>query len=510
MSSSKIVIKNSIVGTVAQICSLAIAFYSQRFFLRYLGLEIQGINSVIGDTLGFLSFAELGVGTAITYRLYKPLEQRNEIELASLMRVYAFLYQIIGGIVFIAGLILMLFLPVFINDAVSDMRFIRTAYMIQLFSTASSYFFAYKRSFIFADQKQFICKIVDISTNIFYSILRIISLIYLHNFHVYLLLQFLQVLSANMIISYYYNRNYSFIKKAFKERFKDVKGLFKDTKDVLIGRVAGYVYSSTDNLVISTFSGIRLAGGFSNYRIVTNSVKNLISGMTDSITATIGNYVQSKDEEESYRMFRNYSFIRYVVANVAITGLCICTDAFVGVIFGAEYVMHSWVLYLMAIDIFIGIVYGPLGEFVTVLGYFSAEKYINVTGAAINLGLSIFLVQFIGIEGVLIGTCVSQLFFWIGKSILLFGKYFHSWKRLIKMWRTYIGYVAIVAGQIICLYCFKQKYFDGQYTLRAFLAEGFICVGTSVIVISVCYFRTEQYRYLISILKGMIKRIIKK
>lgn len=510
MSSSKIVIKNSIIGTTAQACSLAIAFFSQRFFLRYLGLEIQGINSVIGDTLGFLSFAELGVGTAITYRLYKPLEQKDEKELASLMQVYRFLYQIIGVIVLSVGLILMLFLPVFINDAASDMGFIRTAYMIQLFAAASSYFFAYKRSFVFADQKQFVCKLVDIFTNIFYSILRIISLICLHSFHVYLLLQFFQALTANILISYYYNKNYSFMKVHSKEKFRDVRGLFKDTKDVLIGRVAGYVYSSTDNLVISAFSGIRMAGGFSNYRIVTNSVKNLISGMTDSITATIGNYVQSKDEEESYRMFRNYSFIRYVVANVAATGLCICTDAFVGGLFGSEYVMHSGVLYLIVIDIFIGIVHGPLVEFTTVLGYFSIEKYINAAGAAINLGLSLFLVQFIGVEGVLIGTCVSQMFFWIAKSILLFGKYFHSWEKLRKMWQSYVGYVILVVGQIVCLHFLKQHFWADQYTLTAFLAEGFICVGVSAAMISICYFRTEQYHYLLNIAKGMIGRVIKR
>lgn len=510
MSSSKIVIKNSIIGTTAQICSLVISFFSQRYFLRYLGLEVQGINSVIGDTLGFLAFAELGVGTAITYRLYKPLGQKDTKELASLMQVYRFLYQIIGAVVFMVGLVLMVFLPVFINDAVSDMGFIRTAYLIQLFATASSYFFAYKRSLIFADQKQFVCKIVDICTNIFFSILRIISLICFHNFHIYLLLQFVQTLTANVILAYYCNKNYSFLKTETKEKFQDVKGLFKDTKDVLIGRVAGYVYSSTDNLVISTFSGIVLAGGFSNYKLVTNSVKNLVNSMTDSITATIGNYVQSKDAQESYRMFRNYTFIRYVVANIAATGLCICTDAFVGMAFGIEYVMQSAVLYLIVVDIFIGIVYGPLGEFTTVLGYFSIEKYINATGAIINIGLSVLLVQYLGVEGVLVGTCVSQVFFWVAKSILLFGKYFRSWENLRKMWISYIGYVALVVGQIAALYVLKQKAFGGQYTVVSFVLEGFICVGVSVAIISICYFKTEQYQYLISILKSVVLKVNRK
>lgn len=510
MSSSKIVVKNSMIGTMAQMCSMVIGFISQRLFLRYLGLEITGINSVISETLGFLAFAELGVGTAISYRLYKPLVEKDTKKLTALMQLYRSLYQLIGGVVFAAGLVLMLFLPVFINDASSDMQFIRTAYIIQLISTASSYFFAYKRTLIFVDQKQFVCKIVDISTNIVFAVLRIISMVLYHNFHLYLLLQLLQTITANVILSQYCNKHYSFVKTKTKEKFDDVKGMFKDTKDILIGRAAGYVYSSTDNLVISTFSGIVLAGGFSNYRYVTNSVKNLINGMTDSIAATIGNYIQKNDVEESYTLLRRYSFIRYVVANIAATGLCICTDAFVGVAFGTEYIMRYSVLYLIVIDIFIGIVYGPLGEFTGVLGYFSIEKYINAAGAIINLGTSILLVQFFGIEGVLIGTCLSQLFFWIAKSILLCKKYFQSTEKLKELWKRYIGYIVLTVTQVFVLHFVKQKLFAGQYDLLAFLVEGVISVAVSVAAVSICYFRTEEYKYLIDILKGIVTKILGK
>lgn len=510
MSSSKIVIKNSMIGMLSQMCSMIIGFISQRLFLRYLGLEVVGINGVIGDTLGFLAFAELGVGTAITYRLYKPLAQDDKQELSLLMQLYQKLYQIIGIVVFTLGMVLMLFLPVFINDASSDMNFIRTAYMIQLFATASTYFFAYKRSLIYADQKQFVCKIVDILCNIVFSVLRIIVLICFRNYHVYLFVQFIQSLTANIILSFYCDKYYGYVKQRTKQKYQDMKGMFKDTKDVLLGRVAGYVYSSTDNLVISTFSGIVLTGGFSNYKYVTNAVKNLITGMTDSITATIGNNIQVKNTEESYRMFRRYSFIRYVVANIACSGLCICADAFIGFAFGEQYIMDSAILYLIVIDIFIGIVYGPLGEYVTALGYFHYEKYINMAGAAINLSLSIILVQFIGVHGVLIGTCVSQLFFWVAKSILLCWKYFCSWKKLREMWVSYIGYVLLTTGQVWLLYMLMQRFLAGNYTVWAFLIEGICSVALSVTAVSICYFRTEQYQYLLNIVKGILRGLLRK
>ena len=109
MSSRKIVMKNSMIGMIAQSCSMIIGFISQRFFLKYLGLEIQGINSVIIETLSFLAFAELGVGTAISFRLYKPLANNDKKELTVLMQLYSKLYRIIGVVFFLRDTLKLLF-----------------------------------------------------------------------------------------------------------------------------------------------------------------------------------------------------------------------------------------------------------------------------------------------------------------------------------------------------------------------------------------------------------------
>lgn len=510
MSSRKIVMKNSMIGMIAQSCSMIIGFISQRFFLKYLGLEIQGINSVIIETLSFLAFAELGVGTAISFRLYKPLANNDKKELTVLMQLYSKLYRIIGVVVFFVGLVLMFFLPIFINDATQSMSFIYQAYMIQLVATASSYFFAYKRSLIFVDQKQFVCKIVDIGCNIVCSILRVIVLIVFRSFHLYLLLQLIQSVASNVILACYCDKHYSFVKEKTNEKFTDVKGMLNDMKNLLLGKVAGYVYSCTDNLVISTFIGVSVAGGFSTYRYVTNAVKNLMHNTTDSITATLGNNVQTREVEANYEVLRKYSFVRFVVGNVLVTGLCMCTDAFVGVAFGKEYIISHWVLYFICADMFVGIVYGPLNEYINVLGYFDMEKYINLGGAAINIALSILLVQKMGIVGVLIGTVASQVFFMVAKSILLFRRYFKSHEKLREMLGVYAGYIVVVLLQNIALHFLKNILFFEKYTLVVFLVEGCISVLVSCICVCVLYRKTEQFEFLYSIVKNIIGKFTKK
>ena len=136
-----------------------------------------------------------------------------------------------------------------------------------------------------------------------------------------------------------------------------------------------------------------------------------MSSMTDSIMATVGNFVHMKDEEEAFVMLKRYTFARYVVVNIAAAGLIVCTDTFVAVVYGEQYLMTGLIPLLIVVDIFISMIYGPLGEFDNVLGYFSYEKWIHLTGAVLNLASSILLAFKFGIVGVLLGTCLSQLFF---------------------------------------------------------------------------------------------------
>ena len=76
--------------------------------------------------------------------------------------------------------------------------------------------------------------------------------------------------------------------------------------------------------------------------------------------------------------------------------------------------------------------------------------------------------------------------------------------------KRYIGYIVLTVIQVFVLHFMKQKVFAGQYDLIAFLVEGVISVAVSVAAVSVCYFRTEEYKYLTDILKGIVTKILGK
>ena len=69
--------KNIFTGLINQALILLFRFVTQTFFIRYLGREYLGINGTFSNILTILSLADLGIGTALVYSLYKPIVEKD-------------------------------------------------------------------------------------------------------------------------------------------------------------------------------------------------------------------------------------------------------------------------------------------------------------------------------------------------------------------------------------------------------------------------------------------------
>ena len=90
MSKSRVV--NSAVNTIfnfsVKLFDFGIKFVLRTVFIYTLGMQYVGVSGLFTDILSVLSFVELGIGSAITYALYKPLAENDEEKLGKLMHFY--------------------------------------------------------------------------------------------------------------------------------------------------------------------------------------------------------------------------------------------------------------------------------------------------------------------------------------------------------------------------------------------------------------------------------------
>ena len=138
-------LRNSALALLGQVVSIVLGFGVRWVFVRQLGQEYLGVNSVMESVLMILSMAELGIGTSVAFALYKPIADGDEKRIASLMAFYKLVYRILGVGTALVGPLLIPFLGFFTREAV-EVAHINGIYLLFVLNTVLSYFFSYKRT----------------------------------------------------------------------------------------------------------------------------------------------------------------------------------------------------------------------------------------------------------------------------------------------------------------------------------------------------------------------------
>lgn len=429
-------VSNALTGVLSQIISTLFSFVIRSFLIRYVGIGILGLNSTFASILNALSLAELGFSTAVVYSLYKPIHDNDERRVNDLLNIFRLVYRFVG-LFFIAGAFAALPVLRFVLTDVAVTREVYVFFLLQASASAATYFIAYKRTLLYADRKDYVSKIIDIITFTVFSVLELGVIAFYKSYGAYLILRFVQVIVSNITVNIYCNRHYGFLHrdKINKELFAKV---FSDVKDIFMNRIAGYVYSSTDSLVISALISTVLVGFYNNYVTVISGIRLLSDAIINPLVPSVGNALVTVDDgKEREKLFIRFSHLRYVIAILFVVPSYVLIDEFITLWVGPEFVMSRLLVVLIILDLYIHIVHSSAYDFINTLGLFRKAKYIEIAGAALNILTSVIFTFILGIEGVLLGTVISQLFFWIARSILVYkdgfkikvGDYARYWLR---------------------------------------------------------------------------------
>lgn len=480
----KIATKSSFVGITSKLITMVISFVVARLFYDYLGEEIRGISSVFSNVLSLVSLAEAGFGTAIIYALYEPLSKNETGEIKALMRLYKIIYRWIGLIVMVVGTCLIPTIPFFVKDVSCSFGYLVLIYMLQLTASGSTYFIAYKRNLMYADQKQYVAVIIDTLVQILCFGLRVIAMVVYRNYILYLFIQIFQNVFSNVIVHFWCNKQYPYLKEPVTEHYSKTDRLKQDVKNLTIGRVAGTIYSSTDNLIISNFLGVVSVALYTNYLIIAGVFKGLVDSMMESMRPILGNYlVATDDKDRVYDVFSAYTFIRFMIANVCTVGFVTLASPVIVIWLGERFVETQLLVIFMAVDLFIHITHAALTDFIAALGLFKNDRNMTIIGAVLNLTGSIILVPLLGIPGVLLGTVISQVYYWIARGVIVFGNYFkaHVGHYIITIFR----YIVTVTIEIVGItYLFKTPFLAKGGIMMLILKIvicGIICVATGLL-----------------------------
>lgn len=487
---------NSTISLFCLLVPIVLQFFSRRFFIQYLNVELLGVNGAFTSLLSTLSLTELGIQTAVVYCLYQPLKENNINLVNGLMNVMRIIYRWIGIAFIIIPIVAMPFLG-YVLKGTEVTNIIRACFFTEALGSAFSYFLAYKRALLYADQKEYVSKLVDLGCNIFFVSLQLFALATFRSFLVFCIINCVRVLISNLVIQRICLKLYPYLKKErfSKEVFMPVWG---HVKNIIFLRLSGYVYTSTDNLVISTFVGTTHVGFLGNYTLLSSKLTAIANGMLEPVRPIIGNMLLDKDEEKSLTVFRAYTFIRLMIVTLIIVPFYVVIDDFVAWWLGDIFMLPIIIKTLLIADMFINIYYSACVDYISASGLFKQDKNLGIIGACINIVISIAMVFPFGIAGVLIGTVCSQLFFWVSRSILTFKYSIKTCNaQLLSYWlRAIVNVTIVVVCILACSYIYYLLIIESL--ILKVVVGVIITIAITIILNVAVYFKTSEFKYVIN------------
>ncbi|MGJ4851954.1 hypothetical protein ACH6CV_17090 [Bacillota bacterium Meth-B3] len=506
---------NAGAGYVLMIVNHLVSFFVRTIVIKMLGVEYTGISALFADILNTLSLAELGLGTAITFALYKPIREGEYRRIAALMHFYKKAYRLIAAFVLLAGLALVPFLHLLVKGAPDIREDLRLIFMLYVVKNAASYLLAYKRTILVASEKRYLIANYGVWSMIVRTAVECLVLWLTRNFVLYLLVGLAEALLLNAVISRKANNLYPQLREYPDAQIskEETRKLLKDVGALSLYKICQVMLNSTDSIVISAAPalGVVIVGYLSNYRMIYNTINAALDQFYNAFIPSLGSMAAGADGERQHRVFQTTNFLSFWGLCFACTSLFCLSVPFVQNIWlrDRQFGMPMDIIAVLTLNFYTSAMMRPTNAFRDSNGLFVQGKFRPVAMAAINIVGDIVLVGPLGIFGVLLATSISRLSTqtWYDPW-LLYRKVFNRPVR--PYYIQYITYLFLTALSCAVTYGLCRLTLAIPHMAPRFLAMMALCATVPNALVVLLYRKTEAYRDVIARFKQVAARLTKR
>lgn len=499
--------KNMITAVSSNILTIIVGLVAQAIFIKILGSEYLGLNGLFSNVISMLGIVELGMGSAIIYNMYKPIAEENHEKIKSLMQFYKKSYRIITLIISIIGIMIIPFIKYIVDiESVTIGINVYLVYILFLLETICSYILSYKRSMLYADQKEYITNIIHMGYTILVNTMQLTFLYFTHDYYLYLIIKVMMRLVENIVISSYVNRRYSYLldNNVTKLDSKTEKDIFQKIKALFFHKIGTFIVSGTDNIIISKYLGLVTVGLYSNYYMIINAVQTVINHIIQATRASVGNLLVTESKTKQFDIFNKIRFVNFWISCFSSICIFVIMDSFITIWIGYKFVLPTKVLLVLVINFFIVSSRSTYGAFKEAAGIFYEDRFVPIIESLLNIVLSIIFVKKFGLMGVFMGTIASGLVLWCysyPKYVYnkLFGRKISDY---IKETIYYFIIFILIAGFTYSLAILIS--FDNVYL--QFISNVLIALIVPNVIMLLLFSKDENFKYFINMLKGLKKR----
>lgn len=462
-------------GMILRVYQTVLPFLMRTAMIYLMGVQYLGLNSLFTSILQVLNLAELGVGSAMVYSMYRPIAEDDDEKICALMRLYQIYYRVIGLVIAVAGGMVTPFIPKLISRDIPEGLNIYTLYLLNLCATVFSYWlFAYKNSILQAHQRTDIVSKVTLITNTIQYGLQLLVLWVFKNYYIYVIMILATQVITNIVTAVCADKLYPQFKPRGMVSDKEKKAINSRIRDLFTSKIGSIIYDSADTIVISAFLGLTILAVYQNYFYILSAITGLISVIFSACTAGIGNSIVVETKEKNYKDLNKFTFIICWIAGLCSVCLLCIYQPFMELWVGKDLMLSFSAVICFTIYFFVRQMNTLLNMYKDASGMWHEDRLRPLTAAFVNLVLNLLLVQRIGIYGILISTVVAILC--VGMPWLLHNLFTMIFEK--KYLASYLKNLMFYCC-IVFLSCFVTYFICSKITMglcATLLTRGIICI----------------------------------
>ncbi len=499
--------RNIAAGLALKLYQTVVPFMMRTVMIHFMGVEYLGLNSLFNSILHILNLAELGVGAAMVFSMYKPIANDDMSQICALMALYRRYYRLIGIVIGAVGLVLLPFIPKLISGDIPPELNVYWLYLLNLGTTVLSYWlFAYRNCLLQAHQRQDIAsKVMILVTSVQFG-LQLLVLVYLRNFYYYTIVAMICTALTNVLTGILTKRKYPQYRPEGTLAREEVRIINGKIRDLFAGKIGSVVLQYADTVMISAFLGLTALAVYQNYFFVMTSVTNIVEIFLSSITAGLGNSFVTENKEKNYKDMLKFTFLF-----LWLTGVCAC--CFLGMyqpfmrIWVGENLMLGFGMVICYALYFVAFELNRLScIYKDAAGLWHQDRKPILVAVAVNLTLNLLMVHHFGLYGILVSTIIAvggvevpwrfqNLF-----KLMFTGKQ-KEYYRLLRQMLT----LTLISGVLVCLICSLIRLTPWMQLLLSAL----VSVTVPNLVFLLLLRRSEQFAPAVQFVDRLTRRKLK-
>lgn len=400
--------RNIATGLPLKLYRTLMPFIMRTALIYLLGAQYLGLSSLFTSILEVLNLAELGVGSAMVYSMYKPIVEDDDATICALMNLYKKYYRIIGLMVLAVGLVLLPFVPSLIHGDVPQDINVRVLYLMYLGTTVLSYWlFAYKNSLLQAFQRVDVTNRIGLGFDTLKYALQLGVLFFLHNYYYYVLVLLAIQVLVNLFTAWRVDKLFPQYKAAGDLDGEERQRVNQRVRDLFTAKVGAVVVNSSDTIVISAFLGLTMLAIYQNYFYVLSAIIGIMVVFYQSVTAGIGNSLIVESSEKNYRDLKTLTYLIFWLSTFVTSSLIVLYQPFMLLWVGKDLMVGMSVVVCLCVYFFVFEMHGVLLTYKDAAGIWHQDRWRPLATALTNLILNLLTVQHWGLYGIILSTVVS-------------------------------------------------------------------------------------------------------